>query len=239
MAYEESEQDSPSEQAVPFATEGIGTRISAVADLYPSRKQAAQAAGVALSSLQRWIAEEGTPAIDSVARLAYSKGVSLDWIATGTGGMYRGTKADEPEESDDPYAYIPLYDARCSAGHGSWNERCKVLTRLAFTRYSLRKKGLNPATLSALRNDGDSMSGMIEDGDTVMIDESRNTLEGEGVYVVLLDEHLYAKRLQRQFDGAIHIISHNKDYRDMVVPKARLDELQIVGRAVWAGGWLV
>ena len=45
MAYEESEQDSPSEQAVPFATEGMGTRISAVADLYPSRKQAAQAAG--------------------------------------------------------------------------------------------------------------------------------------------------------------------------------------------------
>lgn len=83
------------------------------------------------------------------------------------------------------------------------------------------------------------MSGTIEDGDTVMIDESRSTLEGEGVYVVLLDEHLYAKRLQRQFDGAIHIISDNKDYRDMVVPKARVNELQILGRAVWAGGWLI
>jgi phage repressor protein C with HTH and peptisase S24 domain len=239
MAYEESEQDSPSELAVPFAIEGMGTRISALADLYPSRKQAAQAAGVALSSLQRWIAEEGMPAIDSVARLAYSRGVSLDWIATGSGSMYRNAAETARDEADDPYAYIPLYDARCSAGHGSWNERCKVLTKLAFTKYSLRKKGLNPANLSALRNDGDSMSSTIEDGDTVMIDESRNTLEGEGVYVVLLDEHLYAKRLQRQFDGAIHIISDNKDYRDMVVPKARVNELQILGRAVWAGGWLI
>lgn len=143
------------------------------------------------------------------------------------------------QEDEDVYAYIPLYDARCSSGHGAWNERAKVLTKLAFTRYSLRKKGLNPESLACLRNDGDSMKGLIEDEDTVMIDQNRNSLEGEGVYVILLDDHLYAKRLQRQFDGAVLIISHNKEYQPMTVPRDRLAELQIVGRAVWAGGWLI
>lgn len=108
---------------------------------------------------------------------------------------------------------------------------------LSFTRYSLRKKGLTPTDLACLRVDGDSMTGLLEDGDTVMIDQSRNALEG--VYVVMLDDHLYAKRLQRQFDGSVLIISHNPAYKDMTVPKERLPELHIVGRAVWAGGWMV
>ncbi|MNN26439.1 putative HTH-type transcriptional regulator [compost metagenome] len=83
------------------------------------------------------------------------------------------------------------------------------------------------------------MTGLIEDDDTVMIDLSRNDLAGEAIYVILLDDHLYAKRLQRQFDGSVHIISNNPVYHDLVVPKAQLDALAIVGRVVWAGGWLI
>ncbi|TLP70779.1 helix-turn-helix transcriptional regulator [Pseudomonas nitroreducens] len=247
MPYEQSELTAQDNRPVPFPFTGFGTRIGAVADLYVSRKAAAAAAGVSLSTLQRWIAEEGAPAFDSLAKLAYGNGASLDWIATGQGSMQpngvattQGAPVAQPEPDEDgAYAFIPLYDARCSAGHGAWNERAKVLTNLAFTRYSLRKKGLNPANLACLRNDGDSMLGLINDDDTVMIDLSRDSLEGEAVYVILLDDHLYAKRLQRQFDGSVLIISHNKDYQPMTVPKDRLAELQIVGRAVWAGGWLI
>jgi len=242
MGYEESEQASNNPNSVPFPSAGFGTRIEAIIELYKSKKEAAAAAGVGLTSLHRWTKEDGTPAFDSLARLALPKGVSLDWIATGAGDMY-GRHATQPAApagvEEDKYAYIPLYDARCSSGHGSWNERARVLTHLAFTRYSLRKKGLNPAKLSCLRNDGDSMQGLLDDDDAVMIDESRNTLEAEGVYVLMLDDHLYAKRLQRQFDGAIQIISENKAYQPMTVPKERLGELQIIGRVVWAGGWLI
>ncbi|SFQ12005.1 Phage repressor protein C, contains Cro/C1-type HTH and peptisase s24 domains [Ectopseudomonas toyotomiensis] len=150
------------------------------------------------------------------------------------------TRAQEaPVAESDAYAYVPLYDARCSAGSGAWNERSRVLVNLSFTRYSLRKKGLTPANLACLRVDGDSMLGLLDDGDTVMIDLSRNALEGEGVYVVMLDDHLYAKRLQRQFDGSVLIISHNAAYKDMMVPRDRLAELHIIGRVVWAGGWMV
>lgn len=240
MVYDESEQSEMGVGSVPFPYSGIGTRIAAVADLYESRKEAAKAAGAALSSLQRWIAEEGTPAFDSVARLAHEKGVSLDWVATGVGEMFGTASAASASESvdDDQFALIPLYDARCSAGNGAWNENCRVLAHLAFTRYSLRKKGLEPAQLSAIRVDGDSMEGLLRDGDTVLLDHRRNALEGEAVYVIRLDDHLYAKRLQRQFDGSVHIISENKAYKDMVVPKARLGDLEIIGRVVWSAGWV-
>nr|WP_240894197.1 S24 family peptidase [Halomonas alimentaria] len=137
----------------------------------------------------------------------------------------------------EDYALVPLYDAQCSAGDGAWNENCQVLTHLAFTRHSLRKQGLTPEHLSAIRVDGDSMEPVLEAGDTVLIDHTRTTIEGEGIYIIRLDHHLYAKRLQRSFDG-VAVISENPAYREIQVPRDRLDELEIIGRAVWAAGWL-
>ena len=140
---------------------------------------------------------------------------------------------------EDSYAYIPLYDARVSQGHGAWNESVKVLTMLAFTKYSLRRKGLNPAELAAVRVDGDSNEPILSDGDTVMVDLSRNVLQGEAFYVIRIDDLLYAKRLQREFDGSILVISANPAYKMITVPQDRLDSLKIIGRVMWAGGWMI
>ncbi|NOM13135.1 S24 family peptidase, partial [Klebsiella pneumoniae] len=93
-----------------------------------------------------------------------------------------------------------------------WNDGLKVLTKLAFTRYSLRKKGLDPARLAAVRVDGDSNEPILCDGDTVMVDLSRNVLQGEAFYVIRIDDLLYAKRLQREIDGSILVISANPAY---------------------------
>lgn len=238
MTYNEKKPRKQDANKVSFPISGMETRIAAVADLYESRKQAAAMAEAALSSLQRWIAGEGMPAFDSVALLASGKGVSLDWIATGKGEMFLDGIRKQPQEADDVYAYVPLYDARISAGHGSWAAGARILTHLAFTRYSLRKKGLDPANLSAVQIDGDSNDPVLNDGDTVMVDHSRSSVEGEAFYVIRLDDHLYAKRLQRQIGGGLAVISANPAYQTMMVPKENLPELQIIGRVVWAGGWM-
>lgn len=212
-------------------------RLRELASIAGSASALAKAAGISQGGLQRYL-KGGEPTRPVLISLAKCTGVSLPWLMTGEGEKLPHRLATQSDD-EDIYAYIPLYDARCSSGHGAWNERARVLTHLAFTRYSLRKKGLSPDNLACLRNDGDSMLGLIDDDDTVMIDLSRDSLEGEGVYVILLDDHLFAKRLQRQFDGAIHIISENKAYPMMTVPKSGADQLQVVGRAVWAGGWLI
>ncbi len=82
------------------------------------------------------------------------------------------------------------------------------------------------------------MEGELSDGDAVLIDHSRKEVKGEGIYVISLDDHLYAKRLQRTFDG-MDIISTNRAYGKMHVPKNRLGELEIIGQVVWSGGWLI
>jgi phage repressor protein C with HTH and peptisase S24 domain len=226
--------------AVSFPNSGIKTRIEQVASLFDSRKQAAESANVALSSLMRWISGEGMPAFNSLALLASAKGVSLDWIASGKGHMFAGVQPQQSaEDLEDVYAYVPLYDARISQGHGAWTEGARVLTMLAFTKYSLRKKGLVPANLAAVRVDGDSNEPIMKDGDTVMVDLSRNHIQGDGFYVIRLDDLLYAKRLQRQLDGGVTVISANSAYHPIHVPGEHLDRLHIVGRVVWSGGWMI
>lgn len=223
--------------AEPESADPFHDRLQKLVLIAGSANALAKKSGISQSGIQRYM-KGGEPTRKMLITLAECTGVSLLWLMTGEGSEFDSQSAAQGADNDT-YAYVPLYDARCSAGNGAWNERSRVLVQLSFTRYSLRKKGLSPTDLACLRVDGDSMTGLLEDGDTVMIDLGRNSLEGEGVYVVLLDDHLYAKRLQRDFDGSVHIISHNKEYREIVVPKDRLAELCIVGRAVWAGGWLI
>lgn len=217
-------------------SEGLAERIRHCAELAGSGDELARITAIPRRTLEYYLTGQSEPKVARCVDIAKAVGVDIGWLASGEGDKMRGRSG--PALMEGKYAYVPLYDAKCSAGYGIWSEGAKILTLLAFTNYSLRKKGLDPARLSAVRVDGDSMEGLLSDGDTVMIDHSRSSLEGEAVYVIRLDDHLYAKRLQRQFDGSLHIISENKAYRDMIVPKEKLDSLEIIGRVVWAGGWM-
>lgn len=217
-------------------SEGLAARIRQCADIAGSGDELSRLTAIPRRTLEYYLTGEREPKVARCVEIAKAVGVDIGWLASGEGEMRPSQSMATPD--DGKYVYVPLYDARCSAGSGSWNEGAKVWTQLAFTRYSLQRKGLNPDNLSAIQVSGDSMEPLLDDGDTVLIDHQRNSLEGEGIYVIHLDDHLYAKRLQRQFDGSLSIISQNKDYQTMSVPKERLDELQIIGRVVWAGGWM-
>lgn len=216
---------------------GLAERIRACANTVGNGEELSRRTGIPRSTLESYLTGDSEPKVSRLVAIAQAAQANIGWLATGEGEMSPTCALGAAE--DDSYAYIPLYDARVSQGHGSWNEGVKVLTKLAFTKYSLRRKGLNPAELAAVRVDGDSNEPILSDGDTVMVDLSRNVLQGEAFYVIRIDDLLYAKRLQREFDGSILVISANPAYKMIAVPQDRLDSLQIIGRVVWAGGWMI
>lgn len=79
----------------------------------------------------------------------------------------------------------------------------------------------------------------MSDGDTVMEDLSRNTLQGEIFYAIRLDNLLYSKHLQRMYDGGVKFISANTAYEPMSVPQNQLGSLEIIDRVLWAGEWMI
>lgn len=179
---------------------------------------------------------DSEPKASRLVAIAKTAGVDVGWLVSGEGTKHPG---EAPKGQEDLYDYVPLYDAYISQGHGGWSEGARILTMLAFTKYSLRKKGLLPECLAAVRVVGDSNEPELSDGDTVMVDLRRNQFQGEGFYVIRLDDLLYAKRLQRQFDGGVMVISANSAYPPLMVPRDRLDTLHVVGQIVWSGGWMI
>ncbi|MBG7255726.1 helix-turn-helix transcriptional regulator [Pseudomonas aeruginosa] len=217
-------------------TEGLAARIRTCAALVGSGDELARLTAIPRRTLEYYLTGDSEPKLARCVDIAKAAGVDIGWLATGAGEMH--SAAPDEAAEDDTYAYVPLYDARVSAGHGSWMEGARTLAKLAFTRYSLRKQGLEIANMSAVRIGGDSMEPLLSDGDTVMIDHSCGEVRDEAIYVIRLDDHLYAKRIQRQINGGLAIISANSAYQTMYVSKQDLEAIDIIGRVVWAGRWM-
>ena len=76
------------------------------------------------------------------------------------------------------------------------------------------------------------MEPLISNSNLLLVDQTRTGI-GEGVYVIEIESQLIVKRLQRQLNGGVMIISENPSYDKQLVPKAELGDIQVVGRVVW------
>lgn len=133
----------------------------------------------------------------------------------------------------EDYAWIPLYDAEVSAGSGRFFDGENILTYLAFTKYSLRKQGLQPEMLACVRVSGDSMEPTIQSNDAVMID-MRQTTADSGIFVFRVGEVLYLKRLMREGTG-VRVISDNDIYPSWLIQPG--EDFEIIGKRVWHARW--
>ena len=144
---------------------------------------------------------------------------------------YEAGRDRTPDVND--YAWIPLYDVEVSAGSGRFFDNENILTYLAFTKYSLRKQGLQPDMLACVRVSGDSMEPTIQSNDAVMID-MRQTTADSGIFVFRVGEVLYLKRLVREGAG-VRVISDNDIYPSWLIQPG--EDFQIVGKRVWHARW--
>lgn len=158
--------------------------------------------------------------------------VNLLWLATGEGPK-RGLSSEATGDKGDEFVYVPRYDIEVSAGGGAVIDQERVLGRYAFRRDWVRSKGWDPAHLALIQVRGDSMQGIIDDGQLVLVDMRQTEIHGEGIYILLLDEHLVAKIVQPDFQGNLYIRSNNPVYREITVPRDQASTLRIIGRAVW------
>lgn len=80
----------------------LAARIASIVQLYGSRAAAAEAAGVSRDQISRYIQGRSGAGFDALARLAKGRGVSLDWLATGTGPMLVQDRGSSKSTSASP-----------------------------------------------------------------------------------------------------------------------------------------
>ena len=99
-------------------------------------------------------------------------------------------------------------------------------------------KGLTPTApenLSIVRVEGDSMSPTLNSGDDILVDlgDASDRLR-DGIYVLRIDDALVVKRLALHPMGRrVTVQSDNPAYPDW--PDCDLDEINFIGRVIWAG----
>ena len=134
------------------------------------------------------------------------------------------------------FAFIPRYAAKASAGHGADTQDCgKPLFSMAFRRYWIKHYlRADPANLAVISVKGDSMDGVLNDRDAILIDLSDVAPTG-GLYVVRQGVDLMVKRVQKVSGGRLLLLSANPAYVPVEVDPARELDFAVVGRVVWFG----
>jgi hypothetical protein len=120
-----------------------------------------------------------------------------------------------------------------SAGPGALNDIESLAGKIGFDEKWLRRIGVDPAKLSLIRVEGESMAPTLNDGDDIMVDSSAAASPlRDGIHVIRFDEALMVKRLARGPGGRLSVISDNPAFPDW--PDVDQSALTIVGRVVWA-----
>lgn len=178
-------------------------------------------------------------------------GFDMNWLLTGNGSM----KSQEVESKEvktvsmpnyfiatkksfvaeiipDGGLSVPIITQKLSAGPGQpWTqadiidgERLPILSRFI--------KPWNKDRVFAAEVRGDSMTGIqLFDGDMAIF--VRGEVEGDGIYVITVDDEVYVKRVAfNPFDRKVTIKSENDRYDPITVDA---DRIILVGKVI---GWL-
>jgi phage repressor protein C with HTH and peptisase S24 domain len=132
-----------------------------------------------------------------------------------------------------PVVRVPV---RASAGPGAIPGDEGSWPYFAFDPLWLKSMTGSPASkLSVIRVEGDSMSPTLSAGDDILVDlaDGPDRLR-DGIYVLRVDGTLLVKRLAIHPVGRrVTVQSDNPAYGDL--PDCGLDEIDCIGRVIWAG----
>jgi len=223
----------------------IGSRLALIRG-EKTQAKFAEELGVHKNSLGNYERNGRTPDAEFLRKMIEA-GYSANWLLYEIGEMHlskdyptvRPVYQDESVTYDSSvnteYAYVEkLVDVHVSAGGGAEPSDGDGIEELAFKRKWLAMEGLSAKNLRVVACRGDSMTPTIPEDSTLLVDLSQNDFVREGIYVIRLDGHLFAKRLQRGQGGAILVISDNTMYSPIPVLPGQKD-LQIIGKVVWLG----
>lgn len=216
----------------------VGERIDSLINLFETKKEASELAGVSVEQLKRWTRGLSKPPFTGIAKLCAAQNISLDFIYTGLSPAHveHPKNTDTPIISDKDFALVPQLNIEASAGLGITNgDHELVENHLAFKKSWLKQHNINPAFASAITVTGDSMDPTIRNGDTLLIDTSISEIRDNGIYIVVVNGMTMVKRVHIKLSRSITLISDNKNYPDEEIVFDDTHQLRIAGRVMWFG----
>ena len=140
-----------------------------------------------------------------------------------------------PRPAEDSVS-VPRLDVGAAAGSGALPGDERAQGHIAFNAPWLRRLGSgDPAQLSVIKVEGDSMYPLLAHRDEILVDRADGAERlRDGIYVLRRDDALIVKRLAlNPASRRVSIKSDNGSYPSW--PECDPATLDIVGRVVWVG----
>lgn len=235
---------------VPFSGHTKGTTFSErlrIAMGERSIRSFAAECGISYGAMHKYFSGLTQPTLDNLVTLSETLRVSLEWLATGKSEQQQGmvpavvseqTAIDvKGNEVDlDEFVFVPRYNVQAAAGFGSWNEDESPMFTVSFRKYWVTHHlKADPKMLSVISVCGDSMEGVLNDKDIILINHGDKDPR-EGIYVLRLDGQLIVKRVQRLPGAELYVTSTNPAYKPYSIKLDNVpDDFDVVGKVVWYG----
>lgn len=172
-----------------------------------------------------------TPTIAQLMEISSIFNVSIDWLLTGEGEMFKKVDsiASLNENYEDKKSAIYLYDISASAGFGSFDEMVsqeKIVGKYIVPDFR------NVDWMISVK--GSSMYPKYSSGDIIacrVIHDSKFIQWGKVYVIATIEQGLLVKRLEECDDNEFLLaVSDNKNYKPFPIPKS-----EIVGIALVVG----
>jgi len=165
------------------------------------------------------------------------------WLLTGKGEMFTNEHnvpaiipaqhSSEAVAIQGQQVSVRYYeDVYAAAGYGAINPENadvqEMVIDIAFIQSILGRRSVE--NLEIIKIAGDSMEPYIHDGETIMVERTKNA-NNNNVVIARIGEEIYVKRLIKQpFTDWVKLISDNAQYEDIVIDsKDKLEQFEILG----------
>jgi transcriptional regulator with XRE-family HTH domain len=201
----------------------------------------ARATGKTESAVSQWLSgETKSMRSDSLMATCALLSCNAQWLASGKGAS--GLESDEVlagGKSKPDELVIPQFDTGGAMGDGLiLRDQPGVIRGWSVNKEWLNKNLKNhtgAGNLCIVTGFGDSMKGMYNSGDPLVVDTGVKKVEYDAVYFFRVGDEGFIKRLQRIPGEGLVAISENKAYRDWTI-KPDMD-FEVFGRVLkaWKG----
>ncbi|AYO54934.1 XRE family transcriptional regulator [Acinetobacter wuhouensis] len=161
-------------------------------------------------------------------------GADVNYIITGK--RINKSQNCDLDNGYDGFSVVPVFaDVMISAGHGSMVEdHCEPTSYMAFRNDWIRDRGFLLKDLCVYIARGDSMSPTIDDKEPILTHRSEDDkIPQDGhIYVIRNGENHWVKRIQKQLDNTLLLISDNKTYPPMRLDLETAHDVEILGKVV-------
>lgn len=210
----------------------------AMAEQGLSQLALAEKSGVSQAAIQKLTSGK---AKSTTFLIPISKALNVrpEWLGSGVGTM-RNEPNNKPtttpsEKPQTDFYRVEVLDISASAGYGVSvrDEFIETIKSIEYSNDEARALfgGRPQEHIKMIAVNGDSMAGTFEPRDQIFVDVTIDHFDGDGIYIFVLDNNLYIKRLQLQH-RKLAVISDNKKYETWYIDKETESSLSIVAKVL-------